>query len=52
MAAKNTAGIIPLCHPMMLERCKLFCNINRIEAACTSVPKWALPIKPAWKWKR
>ena len=24
MAAKNTAGIIPLCHPMMLERCKLF----------------------------
>ena len=24
MAAKNTAGLIPLCHPMMLERCKLF----------------------------
>ena len=24
MAAKNTASIIPLCHPMMLERCKLF----------------------------
>ena len=24
MAAKNTAAIIPLCHPMMLERCKLF----------------------------
>ena len=23
MAAKNTAGLIPLCHPMMLERCKL-----------------------------
>lgn len=23
MAAKNTANIIPLCHPMMLERCKL-----------------------------
>ncbi|XXQ69056.1 cyclic pyranopterin monophosphate synthase MoaC [Neisseriaceae bacterium B1] len=24
MAAKNTASIIPLCHPMMLEKCKLF----------------------------
>ena len=23
MAAKNTAQMIPLCHPMMLERCKL-----------------------------
>lgn len=23
MAAKNTAQLIPLCHPMMLERCKL-----------------------------
>lgn len=23
MAAKNTANLIPLCHPMMLERCKL-----------------------------
>lgn len=23
MAAKNTAQIIPMCHPMMLERCKL-----------------------------
>lgn len=23
MAAKNTAQIIPLCHPMMLEKCKL-----------------------------
>ena len=23
MAAKNTASLIPLCHPMMLERCKL-----------------------------
>lgn len=24
MAAKNTANIIPLCHPMMVERCQLF----------------------------
>lgn len=23
MAAKNTAQIIPLCHPMMLEKCKI-----------------------------
>lgn len=23
MAAKNTANIIPLCHPIMLERCKI-----------------------------
>ena len=23
MAAKNTAALIPMCHPMMLERCKL-----------------------------
>lgn len=23
MAAKNTAAIIPLCHPMMLEQCRL-----------------------------
>ena len=23
MAAKNTADLIPMCHPMMLERCKL-----------------------------
>lgn len=23
MAAKNTAAIIPLCHPMMLERCQI-----------------------------
>lgn len=23
MAAKNTAHIIPMCHPMMLERCRL-----------------------------
>lgn len=23
MAAKNTSQIIPLCHPMMIERCKL-----------------------------
>ena len=52
MAAKNTAGIIPLCHPMMLERCKLFWNIKTIKAACTFVPKWALHTKPAWKWKR
>ena len=51
MAAKNTAGIIPLCHPMMLECCKLFCNIKKIKSACTSVPKWVSPTKPAWKWR-
>lgn len=26
MAAKNTANIIPLCHPMMLEKCALDLN--------------------------
>lgn len=26
MAAKNTSNIIPLCHPMMLERCKIYLN--------------------------
>ncbi|WP_274584511.1 cyclic pyranopterin monophosphate synthase MoaC [Neisseria leonii] len=26
MAAKNTGNIIPLCHPMMLERCKIHMN--------------------------
>ncbi len=26
MAAKNTSNIIPLCHPMMLERCKIHLN--------------------------
>ncbi|WP_032137500.1 cyclic pyranopterin monophosphate synthase MoaC [Kingella negevensis] len=28
MAAKNTAQIIPLCHPMMLERCKIHMNYH------------------------
>ena len=28
MAAKNTALLIPLCHPMMLERCRLDLNYH------------------------
>ena len=32
MAAKNTAGIIPLCHPMMLERCKLCVEMEALTA--------------------
>jgi len=43
MAAKNTASLIPMCHPMMLERCKLefeyddaSCSLNiTAEAAVT-----------------
>ena len=31
MAAKNTSQLIPLCHPMMLERCKLALNYEDDE---------------------
>jgi cyclic pyranopterin phosphate synthase len=32
MAAKNTALLIPLCHPMMLERCRL--DLNYHDESC------------------
>ena len=31
MAAKNTSQLIPLCHPMMLERCQLALNYEDDE---------------------
>ena len=31
MAAKNTSQLIPLCHPMMLERCQLTLNYEDDE---------------------
>lgn len=38
MAAKNTAALIPMCHPMMINKCKLDFQISRetgsIEAEC------------------
>ena len=33
MAAKNTAQLIPMCHPMMLEKCTLQLQYN--DANCT-----------------
>lgn len=38
MAAKKTADLIPLCHPLSLERCKIEVNINsqnEVVVQCT-----------------
>lgn len=41
MAAKQTPGLIPLCHPLMIEKCtvELISHIenNEIEAICTVI---------------
>jgi cyclic pyranopterin phosphate synthase len=41
MAAKQTPGLIPLCHPLMIEKCRLklipHTESNEIEAVCTVV---------------
>jgi len=38
-AAKRTADLIPLCHPLLFDTCKIDFNIDedklQIEAACT-----------------
>ena len=33
MAAKNTATLIPLCHPMMLERCHLHLQYQDVDCS-------------------
>ena len=50
MAAKQTAALIPLCHPLPLTHVSV--ELTPIRAAIASRRACGRRARPAWRWKR
>ena len=51
MAAKQTANLIPLCHPLPLDKVALEFAYDDAACALDILATCRVTTKPAWKWK-
>ncbi len=51
MAAKRTAELIPLCHPLPISAVSLELTVDAAGAS-RSRPPSARPDRPGWRWRR
>ena len=50
LAAKQTASLIPLCHPLPLSHIEV--DLTPIARATASTRAFGRPRRPAWRWRR
>ena len=52
MAAKRTAELIPLCHPLPITAVTVELTPDAAPTPSKSPPPCAPPARPAWRWRR